>query len=118
MSAKERQFSGIQNDYFDISPADYNDLESFLKTLGHNLGFNDKELDETSTIFLKNKVKEGLKHFPSLIIVDNVDSLSDDDQKRVIDTCRQLGSSNYHKKEIFIFFRNLFRCTWIKFGRI
>ncbi|HHQ4088198.1 TPA: hypothetical protein ACSPZB_004795, partial [Citrobacter freundii] len=37
---------------------------------------------------------EALSLFPSLIVVDNVDSLEHKEQIQLIETCRQLGKEN------------------------
>lgn len=91
ISAKEKQFSGIENSEYELSPADFSDNESFLHTLCHNLALQEDEYQDLPSDFIKRKLYEALKIFPMLIVVDNIDSVEDDNQKKIVDSCRQLG---------------------------
>lgn len=93
LSAKEKQFSGIQNDYYNLKDADFVDYNSFLYVLSENnaLDFTHDDFSVTSIKSIKRDISDALELFPSLIIVDNVDSLVPSEQLKVIETCRQLG---------------------------
>jgi tetratricopeptide (TPR) repeat protein len=93
LSAKEKQFSGIDNNYFDINEPDFNDSCSFLECLAENCALDMDNYDESSVKVIKKALRLSLPLFPSLIIVDDVDSLQEDEQRKVADICRQLGSS-------------------------
>ncbi|WGK56327.1 ATP-binding protein [Pantoea sp. SS70] len=94
LSAKEKQFSGISNDYFDLRQADFYDFNSFLLTLSDYCALDTEDLENTSTQGIKTKLRAALPVFPSLIIVDNVDSLQNNDQLLIVDACRQFGQNN------------------------
>lgn len=91
ISAKEKQFSGIENNYFVLRPVDFYDFNTFLTTLGENCAIELEEIESTSKQNIKRKISEALSLFPSLIVVDNVDSLEHKEQLQLIETCRQLG---------------------------
>lgn len=105
ISAKEKQFSGIENKFFDLRPTDFHDFNTFLMTLGENCAVNLEEIESTSTQNIKRKISEALNLFPSLIVVDNIDSLEHKEQIQIIETCRQLGKE---KTRFLITTRNRF----------
>lgn len=105
ISAKEKQFSGIENKFFGLRPIDFHDFHSFLMTLGENCAVNPDEIESTSIQNIKRKISDALQFFPSLIIVDNVDSLEHKEQIQLIETCKQLGKD---KSRFLITTRNRF----------
>lgn len=94
LSVKETQFSGISNSYYDLQESDFIDSQSFLKCLADHCALETEEYDELSQKQIKRELKEALPHFPSLYIVDDIDSLEEDEQRKVVDICRQLGDNN------------------------
>lgn len=105
IGAKVKQFSGFENNYFDLRPVDFHDFNSFLITLGENCAINTDEIESTSKQNIMKKISEALNWFPSLIVVDNVDSLEHKEQIMLIETCRQLGKE---KTRFLITTRNRF----------
>lgn len=105
LGAKEKQFSGIENNYFDLREVDFFDFNSFLLSLADNCAVDIEEIKSTSITNIKKKIHEALSMFPSLIIVDNVDSLEHKEQLQLIETCRQLGKD---KVRFLITTRNRF----------
>ena len=91
LSAKEKQFSSYGNEYYELKESDYFSSESFLGVLASQVGRTESECEGVSLSQLKKLVSEGLRLFPSFIVVDDVDSVPDDDQKRIVDFCRQLS---------------------------
>ncbi|AMD01603.1 Divergent AAA domain protein [Halomonas chromatireducens] len=94
LSAKEKQFSGIHNEYFELQESDFNSCHSFLLLLIENCAMAVEEYEDVSTKQLKRDLKDSLPLFPSIYVVDDIDSLEEDEQRKVVDACRQLGSSN------------------------
>jgi len=92
LSAKEQQFSGITNDFYDLQNSDFNSATSFLQCLAEECALDNSEYNELSYTAIKRDLKSGLKIFPSLYIVDDLDSLDDENQRKVVDACRQLGT--------------------------
>jgi hypothetical protein len=94
LSVKEKQFSGITNSYYELREADFSNCSSFLICLAANCALDPSDYQDASDKTIKTDLKQSLPLFPSIIVVDDIDSLDDDEQKRVVDACRQLGSMN------------------------
>jgi len=92
LSAKEKQFSGFSNTYFKLPDADFENFESFLKTICSKLGYLDSEINDSSVVMLRKMAKEGLSGEKTLIVVDNIDSVDDEDQRKIIENCGLFGS--------------------------
>lgn len=105
LGAKEKQFSGFDNRYFDLQEVDFTDFNSFLVTLSEHCALDVDLLESTSVQNIKLKLRSSLPIFPSLIIIDNVDSLEQGEQLKVVDSCRQLGQE---KVRFLITTRNRF----------
>lgn len=94
ISAKEKQFSGINNEYFELQESDFNCSKSFLNLLVENCALDISDYVDVSIKQIKRELKEALPLFPSIYVVDDIDSLEEDEQRKVVDACRQLGSTN------------------------
>ncbi|WP_286824011.1 MULTISPECIES: RNA-binding domain-containing protein [unclassified Idiomarina] len=93
LSLKEKQFSPIEGRYVQLQESDFTDHETFLACLSDNFALIDEEVGELSIQGIKKQLRANMRSIPSIIVVDNIDSLDDEEQRKVIDTCRQLGSS-------------------------
>lgn len=94
LSVKEKQFSGMTNGFYELQDSDFSDSVSFLSCLAENCALDTDEYPELSSRVIKRDLKRSLGYFPSLIVVDDVDSLEEDEQRKVVDACRQLGAVN------------------------
>lgn len=94
VSAKEKQFSGINNEYFELQESDFTSSENFLNLLVENCALDVTDYEGVSVKQIKRELKDALPLFPSIYVVDDIDSLEEDEQRRVVDACRQLGSIN------------------------
>ena len=92
LSLKEKQFNPIEGRYVHLQDSDFTDHETFLTCLSENFALLNEEIEQLSMKGVKKQLRENMRSIPSLIVVDNIDSLDDDSQRKVIDTCRQLGS--------------------------
>ena len=93
LSAKDKQFSAIHNEYYELQESDFNDSHSFLLLLVENCALDSDEYMDVSSKQIKRDLKDALILFPSIYVVDDIDSLEEDEQRKVVDACRQLGSS-------------------------
>ncbi|GAC20303.1 ATP-binding protein [Paraglaciecola arctica] len=93
LSIKQKQFSGLNNEYFELEGEKFHDVLSFLECLAINCALDTTEYSEISLSLIKKEVKDALTEFPALIIIDDLDSLEDEEQKNVVDTCRYLSSN-------------------------
>ncbi|MBG5918950.1 RNA-binding domain-containing protein [Providencia stuartii] len=92
LSAKEKRFSGQQNQIYDLDQVDFTDFNSFLLSIADNYALDSDELSSTSIKNIKQSIKLALPIFPSLIVIDNVDSLTQDEQQRIVEFCVSMGS--------------------------
>ncbi|MCE8053320.1 hypothetical protein HOP61_18675 [Halomonas daqingensis] len=94
LSAKEKQFSGIANDYYELNEADFTNSQDFLISLSGHCALLEEDVLGMSANGLKALVKQAISFFPSLVVVDNIDALEEDEQKKIVDFCRHLSSEN------------------------
>ncbi|MDH2434100.1 NB-ARC domain-containing protein [Pokkaliibacter sp. MBI-7] len=94
LSIKQRQFSGFSNQYYNLQDSDFTDSLSFLICLADNFALLVENYNDISDRKIKRDLREALPLFPSLIVVDDIDSLEEEEQRKVVDSCRQLGSMN------------------------
>ncbi|MGH7240113.1 MAG: RNA-binding domain-containing protein, partial [Candidatus Saccharimonadales bacterium] len=91
-TAKEQQWSALRNNWIQLEDAQFNDVESLLKAICGQLPINDDELVGNSIAGLKLLTKNALSQIPCLIVVDNLDSMDSDEQKRILETTTQIGN--------------------------
>ncbi|EHD2282142.1 ATP-binding protein [Vibrio vulnificus] len=94
LSVKQKQFSGINNEFYDLNESDFTDSISFLKCLGEHCAQEVTEYETLSIKQIKRNLSSVLDIFPTLYVVDDIDSLEEDEQRKVVDYCRQLGSEH------------------------
>lgn len=93
LTAKEQQFNGFEDCYFKVPEKHYSTYEELLQAICERLPFTDSELEDASKHELKRMIKKGLMEMPSLIVVDDVDSLSVEEQRQVLELGMILGDS-------------------------
>lgn len=91
LSVKERQFSAIENNFYELQDADFLDYKSFLECLAEWCALKTTDYEDFSHKVIKRDLQSALGIFPSLIVVDDIDSLEEEEQRKVVDACRQLG---------------------------
>ena len=83
LSAKKKKFSGLKNDWLPMPEWHFEDFPSLVRGLAEHLPV---EPDEDLTIDeLKKEIRECFRQFPSLVVVDDVDSLEKEEQKRALE---------------------------------
>ena len=93
LTAKTQQFVAEFDTYVNVPHTDFYDLESLLKAICTELAILDSEMEGASIPLLKKYVKKGLETLPSLVIVDNVDSIDENQQKLIFETAMQFPGS-------------------------
>lgn len=83
LSAKQQQFDGIQNSYRRMPETHYHSFDELLTTLCLRLGHRDDEVAVSSQNDRRRMLRDGLTLIPSFVIIDDVDSLAIDEQKKV-----------------------------------
>ncbi|WP_415904363.1 NB-ARC domain-containing protein [Neptuniibacter sp. QD48_55] len=94
LTAKKKQFKGLYDSYIETPESHYDSLETLLKEVCLKTGSLDEELIDLSENQLKRKAKENLESYPTFIVVDDVDSNSPDEQRRIMEAARVIANSN------------------------
>lgn len=85
LTAKKLQFSGIQNQLVEVPETHFSSYQDLLQLLASEFGFIENEIEGASEKLLKRFIQEGARITPSLIIIDDVDSLDPEEQKKVLE---------------------------------
>lgn len=93
LTAKTHQFKAGADDFISTPETHYSDLESLLITICQKTGALDSELEDLGITQLKRLARQNLDNYPSFIVVDDVDSTEVDEQKRIMETAREIGGS-------------------------
>lgn len=94
LTAKKQQFSGYENKSIDVPETHFDSYHGLLLELCSELGFIHSELDGASEKLLKKLIQEGAKITTTLIIVDDVDSLPVEEQRKVLEIGFLFGGTN------------------------
>lgn len=85
LTAKHQTYSALRGKMMPISRVDFNDLDSLfnevLKALSHEMPLSE---EEPSFAEVSDRLVEALSTVPSLVIVDDLDTLSPDEQKETV----------------------------------
>jgi len=85
LTAKRAQFSGIQNESVALPETHFSNYVELLHILCLEFGHTEDEVEGASETRLKKLIKEGAEITPSLIVVDDVDSLEPDEQRKALE---------------------------------
>lgn len=94
VTAKKQQFSGYENRSIDVPETHFDSYHGLLLELCSELGFLPSELDGASEKLLKKYIQEGAKITTTLIVVDDVDSLPVEEQRKVLEIGFLFGGTN------------------------
>lgn len=94
LTAKKEQFSGYENKSIEMPETHFNSYHDLLSELCSELGYLTDELEGASEKLLKKYIQEGAKVTTSLIIVDDVDSLPVEEQRKVLEIGFLFGGTN------------------------
>lgn len=85
LTAKKRQFLPSENLYQENRHIDFRDAKSLFIAIAAAHGCIEKELENVDTRELLQLALQSCSSIPSLIVIDDVDSLSPDDQLRALE---------------------------------
>lgn len=94
LTAKKQQFSGYENKSIDVPETHFDSYHGLLLELCSEMGFLPSELDGASEKLLKKYIQEGAKITTTLIVVDDVDSLPVEEQRKVLEIGFLFGGTN------------------------
>jgi len=93
LSAKQRQFKALANKYEALPVARFDSAKDLFGQLYCHLGGLESELEELSDSNTPRRIRNMAATIRSFIIIDDLDSLTPDDQKRAIEVCQQMAGS-------------------------
>lgn len=102
LSAKRNQFSAARNEASALpynqesrlSGEGYSSYESLLDAISYHLPISDEEWEGYDNSFKIRKLAEGLEVIPTLLVIDDLDSLTPDDQRMAVELAMSLGRSS------------------------
>jgi hypothetical protein len=105
LSAKKRAFSAILGRYENATRTDFSTPTNFLEALARECGVMDAEIAtaQQEQGELLDLVYEGLNTFPSLVVVDDIDSLPIEEQNNLFATIQQLAGRLHETGTRFLF---------------
>ncbi|MFC2033599.1 helix-turn-helix domain-containing protein [Chloroflexota bacterium] len=93
LTAKSKQFVAELDKYISVPRTDFYDIETLLVATCKELAILEDEIEGASIPMLKKYMKNGLENILCLIIIDNVDSTDDEQQKQIFETAMQFPGS-------------------------
>lgn len=92
-TAKRYQFRGIDNKYEEISFTSFSNSIELFRAIAEGLGATPDEVEDTPEERLPRLLKQLVSTIKSFIVIDDLDSLEINEQKRSIEVCQQLSGS-------------------------
>lgn len=93
ITAKQRQFRALKDTYEELGLETFDDVPSMLRQIGVRLCLSDEELNDTPDSQLPRLVKMAAGEIVALVVVDDLDSLQPDEQRRAIEVCQQFAGA-------------------------
>lgn len=93
LTAKKKQYNAVYDSYVSSPETHYSDLETLLRQVCIRTGSLPDEIVEFSWVQLQRTAKENLLIFPSFIVIDDVDSNTTDEQRRITEMARVISNS-------------------------
>jgi tetratricopeptide (TPR) repeat protein len=85
LSAKKRQFRPLTNSYHDMTETHFGAYDELLDRICDFLAVTDAERAESTRSKKLRLIKQGFEVMPSLVVVDDIDSLEDTEQKQALE---------------------------------
>lgn len=93
LSAKKKQFKGLLNDFQDLPTPSFSTARELFEQLYCHLGGLEAELETLTDANTPKRIRELAGTLQSFIVIDDLDSLDINDQKRAIEVCQQMAGS-------------------------
>ena len=90
LTAKERQFNASQDEFVNLPEVHFHSTETLLRRIIEELGVED-DIEGESLPALKRTVIDTLKVFPSIVVVDNLDTMEIEEQRTLVEAVRQIA---------------------------
>jgi hypothetical protein len=95
LTAKREQFVGGQDNFVPVPETHYSSYRGLINTIIEHLPIliDTSELGEMSLDELRRHVRTGLSEYPSFVVIDDIDSLDNDQQRQAVELGFLLSSS-------------------------
>ncbi|MGP1681613.1 MAG: NB-ARC domain-containing protein, partial [Giesbergeria sp.] len=93
LTAKTKQFRGLNDDWDQVPETHFRDYDELLRALCSQVAILSEEVEDATAPLLKKLLKGAFDAIPTLVIIDDVDSLPKDQQKMTLETAMQIGNS-------------------------
>ncbi|WP_417544524.1 ATP-binding protein [Marinobacter sp.] len=94
LTAKKQQFKAAYNQYVGAPETHYKDLDSLLREICLRTGTLPEEVKEFTLQQLQRAARDGLKLIPSFVVIDDIDSNSPEEQKRIMEIARSISNTS------------------------
>ncbi|UGX85226.1 RNA-binding domain-containing protein [Phyllobacterium meliloti] len=92
LAAKVRTYSALKGEMVAVGRVDFDDLMSLHREILHVLHYESPvDDDDVETEELEERIIEALNIVPCLIVVDDIDSLEPEEQRRVVSSMNGIG---------------------------
>lgn len=85
LTAKKRQFIPSEGAYREAGKTDFSSADTLFRAISESLGCIDSDFDGLDSKGVMQLALESCENYPSFIVVDDVDSLDPEDQRRVLE---------------------------------
>lgn len=105
LSAKRRSFSAVMGRYEEMTRTDFSTPIDFLESLARECGAIDADIEaaDGDQGELLDLVNDGLRAFPSLVVVDDIDTLRAEAQNNLFSVIQQLAGRLHDSGCRFLF---------------
>jgi hypothetical protein len=93
LTAKKQQFSPDNDTFVPVPWTHFDSYATLLECLCRESAVSATEISGANERLLKSFLKDALNHLPTFVIIDDMDSLSADDQRRGLELAMQLGTT-------------------------
>jgi len=93
LTAKKEQFRAMYNYYEALPATHYDSASALFRQILEQLGMFEHETLEISDPALPKQMRDIVQRVQSFIVIDDLDSLSPDNQRRAIEVCQQMANT-------------------------
>lgn len=97
LTGKKEQFRPLKNSYENLPNTNFFCYSSLLNSICEELGMLEDDFKETSETYIKSQIRHHLHQLPSLIVLDDIDSLAPDDQRKSMELAMQVSQGTNSK---------------------
>lgn len=92
LTAKQKQFKASHDDYIGTPETHYKDLDTLLREICIRTGSLSSEVKEFTLQQLQRAARDGLNTIPSFVVIDDIDSNSPEEQRRIMEIARNISN--------------------------